>query len=95
MKKNLITTKQYLESVRIVNDYLNQQVKVKDIPPIYVRDIDVSVRLYNLFMEHGIKTLNQISNMDLSEFMKWRNCGRKTLKELEEITDYYGIPRNW
>ena len=95
MTKNLITTKQYLESVRIVNDYLNQQVKVKDIPPIYVYDIDVSVRLYNLFKVHGITTLNQISNMEVTDFMRWRNFGKKTLQELEEITDHYGIPRNW
>jgi DNA-directed RNA polymerase alpha subunit len=96
-RPKLITTKQYLESVRIVNEYLNQQVKVKDkdIPPIYVCDIDVSVRLYNLFKTHGITTLNQISDMEVIDFMSWKNFGRKTLEELEGITDYHGIPRTW
>jgi len=44
---------------------------------------------------HGITTLNQISDMEITDFMRWKNFGRKTLEELEGITDYHGIPRTW
>lgn len=94
-RPTLITERQYLESVRIVNEYLLQQTDKSKVKRIHIDKVDISTRLYNLLKNHNVKYLNELGKMEISDFMKWRDFGRKTLEELENVLDLYRIPRSW
>ena len=94
-RPTLITERQYLESVRIVNEYLLQQTDKTKVKRIHIDKVDISTRLYNLLSRHSIEYLNDLGKMELSDFMKWRDFGRQTLEELENVLDLYRIPRSW
>jgi DNA-directed RNA polymerase subunit alpha len=91
----LITERQYLESVRIVNEYLLQQTDKRKVKRFHIDNVDISVRLYNLLKGYNIEYLNDLGKMEVSDFMKWRNCGRRTLQEIEDVLDLHRIPRTW
>ena len=53
-----------------------------------IEQLDLSVRTFNILCRNGVKTLGDIDKVygnDGSAFMEFRNCGRKTVNELEEI----------
>jgi DNA-directed RNA polymerase subunit alpha len=94
-KPTLITERQYLESVRIVNEYLLQQTDNRKVKRVHIDKVDISTRLYNILKKVGIEYLNDLGKMELSDFMKWRDFGKKTLEELENVLDLHRIPRTW
>ena len=91
----MITEKEYLESVRIVNQYLLQQVELRNIPKVHIVDSNISVRLYNVLKNNGVNFLNELSTYQVSDLMKWRNFGKQTFNELEEVMEYHHIPKGW
>lgn len=53
-------------------------------------DLDLSVRAYNCLKAADIKTLGDLASLDISDMMKFRNFGKKSLSELEQlINDKY------
>lgn len=49
----------------------------------------LSVRAMNACRTGGIKTLENILNIDKAEFLKVRNCGRKTIAEVDVIRERF------
>lgn len=49
----------------------------------------LSVRAMNVCRNGGIKTLENILDLDHIEFLKVRNCGRKTIVEIDAIKEKY------
>lgn len=49
----------------------------------------LSVRAMNACRTGGIKTLENVLDMDKIEFLKVRNCGRKTIVEIDVIKEKY------
>ena len=91
----MITEKQYLESVKIVNDYLLQQVTLKKIPNVFIKDVDMNYRLYNILNTNGITTLNELSKLTSHDLMKFRHFGNKTFQHLEDVMNEHKIPMGW
>lgn len=91
----MITEQEYLKSVKIVNEYLLQQVKLKEYKKIHIVDSDLTIRLYNILKSHGIQYLNELCTMTPHDFMKWRNFGKKTFDEVERVLIEHNLPRNW
>lgn len=91
----MITEKQYLESVGIVNQYLLEQVSFKHVKKINIVDTDISVRLYSSLRNHRIYFLNELSDMTFKEVMNIKQLGKKSLQELEEVMEYHKIPIGW
>lgn len=95
----MITEQEYLKSVKIVNEYLLQQVKVNEFKKneklIHIVDSDISVRLYNCLKLNGIQYLNEISKMEPNDLMRFRNFGRQTLNHLEETMRHHGLYMSW
>ncbi len=56
-----------------------------------VDDLELSVRSHNCLKAANIKTLGDLVRRDESEMLKFRNFGRKSLSELSEIVDNYGL----
>ena len=47
--------------------------------------MDLSVRAYNCLKAADIKTLGDLASLDISDMMKFRNFGKKSLAELEQL----------
>ena len=59
---------------------------------VHLRNISgMSTRLYNELRAARLETLGEIIQYDRNELMKFRNFGRKSLQELEEILERYGL----
>jgi len=48
-------------------------------------DLDLSVRAYNCLKAADIKTLGDLASLEVSDMMKFRNFGKKSLTELEQL----------
>ena len=56
-----------------------------------LNDLDLSVRAYNCLKAADIKTLGDLVSIEISDMMKFRNFGKKSLTELEELVDIKGL----
>ncbi|MCC5920058.1 MAG: DNA-directed RNA polymerase subunit alpha [Cyclobacteriaceae bacterium] len=48
-------------------------------------DLDLSVRAYNCLKAADVKTLGDLASLEISDMMKFRNFGKKSLAELEQL----------
>lgn len=65
--------------------------RIKKILLTSVDDLELSVRSHNCLKAAEIKTLGDLVKKDESEMLKFRNFGRKSLSELTEIVEMYGL----
>jgi DNA-directed RNA polymerase subunit alpha len=56
-----------------------------------LHDMDLSVRAYNCLKAADIRTLGDLVQLDLSDMMKFRNFGKKSLTELENLVSDKGL----
>jgi len=54
-------------------------------------DLDLSVRAYNCLASAGIQTLAQLVQYDVADLLKFRNFGKKSLVEIEELVKEKGL----
>lgn len=54
-------------------------------------DLDLSVRAYNCLKSADIKTLADLVQLDIADMMKFRNFGKKSLTELEQLVAEKGL----
>lgn len=54
-------------------------------------DLDLSVRAYNCLKAADIKTLADLVAYDIADLLKFRNFGKKSLSELEELVREKGL----
>lgn len=50
-----------------------------------LNDLDLSVRAYNCLKAADVKTLGDLVALEISDMMKFRNFGKKSLAELEQL----------
>ncbi|BDD10923.1 DNA-directed RNA polymerase subunit alpha [Fulvitalea axinellae] len=50
-----------------------------------LNDLDLSVRAYNCLKAADVKTLGDLVQLEISDMMKFRNFGKKSLAELEAL----------
>jgi DNA-directed RNA polymerase alpha subunit len=60
----------------------------------------LSKRARNVFSNKGIRVMGQLAMVRVSDACRWRNLGRKTLREFESLLDTGGLSfgtviRNW
>jgi len=65
--------------------------RVRKILTTSVDDLELSVRSHNCLKAANIKTLGDLVKRDENEMLKFRNFGRKSLAELIDIVDNYGL----
>jgi len=56
-----------------------------------VDELELSVRSHNCLRAAGIQTIAELVQRDESELLKFRNFGRKSLAELSEVIEGYGL----
>ena len=50
-----------------------------------LNELDLSVRAYNCLKAAGVRTLGDLARLEVSDMMKFRNFGKKSLTELEQL----------
>ena len=61
------------------------------IEKILVADLSLSTRLTNSLLNSGITDLNELSEKSIDEVLNFRGMGKKSLDELVEIMQEYGL----
>jgi DNA-directed RNA polymerase subunit alpha len=56
-----------------------------------VDELELSVRSHNCLRAAGIKTIAELVHRDEAELLKFRNFGRKSLAELAEVVEGFGL----
>ena len=56
-----------------------------------IAELDLSVRAYNCLKSANIKTLGELAQLEVSDMMKFRNFGKKSLAELEALIQDKGL----
>ncbi|MBK9150581.1 MAG: DNA-directed RNA polymerase subunit alpha [Saprospiraceae bacterium] len=56
-----------------------------------LEDLDLSVRAYNCLKAAKINTLGEMVKFDMHELLKFRNFGKKSLVEIEELLQQKGL----
>ena len=54
-------------------------------------DLDLSVRAYNCLKSADVRTLGDLARLEISDMMKFRNFGKKSLTELEQLIEDKGL----
>lgn len=65
--------------------------RVRKILQMPVDELELSVRSHNCLRAANIKTIADLVRRDEPELLKFRNFGRKSLAELSEIIDQFGL----
>ncbi|MCX2738521.1 DNA-directed RNA polymerase subunit alpha [Pontibacter anaerobius] len=76
------------EEEEAVDEELLHMRKVLKTP---LQDMDLSVRAYNCLKAADIKTLGDLVQLDIADMMKFRNFGKKSLTELENLVQEKGL----
>ncbi|MCZ7601578.1 MAG: DNA-directed RNA polymerase subunit alpha [Melioribacteraceae bacterium] len=79
------------EEDKVENEKDAESERVKKILLTSVDDLELSVRSHNCLKAANIKILGDLVRKDESEMLKFRNFGRKSLAELIEIVENYGL----
>jgi DNA-directed RNA polymerase subunit alpha len=76
------------EETEIVDEELLRVRKILKTP---LADLGLSVRAFNCLKVAGVKTLSDLAGLEISDMVKFRNFGKKSLKELEELMASKGL----
>lgn len=79
------------EEEKVESEKDAESERVRKILTTSVDDLELSVRSHNCLKAANIKTLSDLVKRDESEMLKFRNFGRKSLAELIEIVENYGL----
>ncbi len=79
------------EEEKVVSEQDAEKERIKKILLTSVDDLELSVRSHNCLKAANIKSLADLVRRDENEMLKFRNFGRKSLAELIEIVDNYGL----
>jgi DNA-directed RNA polymerase subunit alpha len=72
----------------VVDEHVLQMRKILKTP---LEDMDLSVRAYNCLKAAKINTLAELVQYDTNELLKFRNFGRKSLVEIEQLINEKGM----
>jgi DNA-directed RNA polymerase subunit alpha len=68
-----------------------EMLHMRKILKTQLSDMDLSVRAYNCLKAADIRTLGDLVQLDMNDMMKFRNFGKKSLTELENLVQEKGL----
>jgi DNA-directed RNA polymerase alpha subunit len=97
-----ITHQEYLTLKEIVGRYESKSKNPNNNLPKEILDKKIweldtektygtTVRLNTIFKNMGIKTVRDMIELSINDFISQRNFGKKCLEELKEVYDYNGL----
>jgi DNA-directed RNA polymerase subunit alpha len=80
------------EPVEEIEEVVNEESeRMKELLERSVEELELSVRSSNCLKAANIKTLGELITKSESDMLKYRNFGRKSLKEIADILDGMGL----
>lgn len=79
------------EEVEQVETYDEESLHMRQLLKTKLTDMDLSVRALNCLKAAEIETLQQLVFYNKTDLMKFRNFGKKSLTELEELVESKGL----
>lgn len=74
-----------------VNEYDEEALHMRQLLKTKLTDLDLSVRALNCLKAAEVETLGDLVTYTKNDLMKFRNFGKKSLTELEELVDIKGL----
>jgi DNA-directed RNA polymerase subunit alpha len=71
--------------------YGEQDSQMRQLLKSRLYDMDLSVRAVNCLKSADIETLGELVSRSKSDLLKFRNFGRKSLEELEQVVNDKGL----
>ena len=66
-------------------------LRIRKLFQLSLSELGLSVRAYNCLNAAGIKTLGQLVSLEVADLSKFRNFGKKSLQELQELMAEKGL----
>ena len=79
------------ESAEELKEKDSELSRIRKILQMNVDELELSVRSHNCLRAANIKTIADLVRRDEPELLKFRNFGRKSLAELSEIIEQFGL----
>jgi DNA-directed RNA polymerase subunit alpha len=80
------------EPVEEIDDEVNEELeRMRELLARSVEELELSVRSSNCLKAANIKTLGELVQKTESDMLKYRNFGRKSLREIADILDGMGL----
>ncbi|MFC0185338.1 DNA-directed RNA polymerase subunit alpha [Pseudarcicella hirudinis] len=79
---------QKAEEDNVVDEEMLHMRKLLKTP---LADLDLSVRAYNCLKSADVRSLGDLVKLEISDMMKFRNFGKKSLTELEQLVEEKGL----
>jgi DNA-directed RNA polymerase subunit alpha len=67
------------------NQVDEEMLRMRKLLKTSLSELDLSVRAYNCLKSADVKTLGDLVRLEISDMMKFRNFGKKSLTELEQL----------
>ncbi|MBC6399535.1 MAG: DNA-directed RNA polymerase subunit alpha [Ekhidna sp.] len=83
----IIETQEVSEPEQVDEELLHMRKLLKT----NLNDLDLSVRAYNCLRAADVGTLGDLVSLEISDMMKFRNFGKKSLAELEQLVFDKGL----
>ena len=74
-----------------IDEYDEQSLHMRQLLKMKLIDLDLSVRALNCLKAAEVDTLGDLVTYNRSDLMKFRNFGKKSLTELDELVDAKGV----
>ena len=102
MNTNMITQKEFKEALVIINLYMQQvEEGIKRAERYHlsqsstlIGEHNLTVRILNVLLRNDInqwQTVESLSKLSRKNLWKTRQCGRKTINEIEELCEKVGV----
>ena len=94
MKKQLQNLQIDMDDYRARFDRVDEEQSLKEEYPILnkrIVELDFTVRTMNILKIHNFETLGQVIRYNKLQLLKLRNFGRKSLIEIEDFLEQYGL----
>ena len=79
------------EHASSIDEYDEQSLHMRQLLKMKLVDLDLSVRALNCLKAAEVDTLGDLVTYNRSDLMKFRNFGKKSLTELDELVDAKGV----
>ncbi len=73
------------------NQVDEEMLRMRKLLKTSLSELDLSVRAYNCLKSADVKTLGDLVKLEISDMMKFRNFGKKSLTELEQLVSEKGL----
>ena len=79
------------KAAKVVEEVDETFLQMRKILKTPLADLDLSVRAYNCLKSADVRTLGELAKLEISDMMKFRNFGKKSLTELEQLIEEKGL----